>query len=235
METFINRFLLIFSLFSALFYSAQMANSTSDSVLVNKIPDLIPQKINGKVGYVNHNREFVIAPKFHIAMFFNPDCNLLNSSNPNAKKYGTKDFATVELNEIAYRINKSGKIVYKYEKKDLAKCTTPYKAQKYQAYVMKGFYGLVDKDIINEADYRDFVIYPQYQRLHVMEGDDIDNPMIVAVYNNKFGVITKTGKVVIPFIYADIKMNYSWKLGKMFEVSVDGKEYFYVDENNVAY
>lgn len=230
-----KNFLVFISLLSTLFFSAQMIGSVEDSVSVNKIPGLIPQKINGKFGYVNHKRQFVISPKFGLAMFYNEDCNLLNSLNKKAQKFGTKDFATVELNDEAYRINKSGKTVYKYVKKDLAKCPAEYKVQKYKAYIMQGFYGIVDKDSINEADFRDFVIYPQYQRLHVMEGDDINNPMIVAVYNNKFGVITKTGKIVIPFIYNDIKLNYSWKLGKMFEVSVDNKEYFYVDENNVAY
>lgn len=230
-----NKFLIIISFFSAFLFSAQMPELAVDSISANKIPDLIPQKMNGKVGYVDHHREYVIAPKFNLAMFFNPDCNLLHSSNPKAKKFGTKNYATVEINEIAYRINKTGKTVYKYEKKDLAKCPREYKTQKYKAYIMQGFYGLVDKDSINEGDYRDFVIYPQFQRLHVMEGDDINNPMIVAVYQNKFGVIDKTGKVIIPFVYADIKLNFSWKLAKMFEVSVDSKEYFYVDENNVAY
>lgn len=221
-------------LFNFLFFTV-LFQAQTDSASVNKIPDLIPQKMNGKVGYVNHNREYVIAPQFHLAMFFNPDCNLLNSKNKKAKKFGLPDYATVEENKIAFRIDKNGKKVYKYVKKDLEKCPAEFKAQKYKAYIMQGFYGLVDKDSINEGNYKDFVIYPQYQRLHVMEGDDIENPMIVAVYNNKFGVINKTGKVIIPFVYADIKLNFSWLLGKMFEVSVDSKEYFYIDENNAAY
>ena len=225
-----KKFLLFNLLFLAAFSSAQ-----NDSVSKNKIPDLIPQKINDNFGYVNHMREYVIAPKYNLAMFFNSDCNLLNSKNKKVRPFGSSDYATVEENKIAYRINKKGKKVYKYVKQDLAKCPAEYKAQKYKAYIMQGFYGLVDKDSINEGNYKDFVIYPQYQRLHVMEGDDIENPMIVAVYNNKFGVIDKDRKVIIPFIYSDIKLNFSWLLGKMFEVSVDSKEYFYVDENNVAY
>jgi hypothetical protein len=215
--------------------STYFCSAQTDSTRVNKIPDLIPQKMNGKVGYVNHKREYVIAPQFHLAMFFNSDCNLLNSQNVKAKKFGSPKYATVEENEIAYRIDKKGNKVYKYNKKDFAKCPSMIKTQKYKAYIMNGFFGLVNKDSINEGNYKDFVIYPQYQRLHVMEGDDINNPMIVAVQNNLFGVIDKTGKTIIPFIYSDIKLNYSWLLGKMFEVSVDGKEYFYVDENNMAY
>ncbi|SFI42885.1 WG repeat-containing protein [Halpernia frigidisoli] len=218
-----------------LFYSVSIFSAQSDSLSVNKIPDLIPQKINGNFGYVNHKSKFVIAPKYNLAMFFNTDCNLLNSKNKKVRPFGSADFATVEENKIAYRIDKKGKKVYKYLKQDLATCPVEYKAQKYKAYIMQGFYGLVDKDSVNEGNYKDFVIYPQFQRLHVMEGNDIDNPMIVAVYNNKFGVIDKNAKVIIPFIYADIKLNFSWLLGKMFEVSVDNKEYFYVDENNVAY
>lgn len=229
-NAFMKHFFLFIFIFSSFLFYGQ-----TDSASINKIPDLIPHKMNGKVGYVNHNREYIIEPQFHLAMFFNEDCNLLNSKNLKAKKFGTSDYATVEENEMAYRINKKGKKVYKYVAKDLEKCPAEYKTQKYKAYIKQGFYGLVDKDTINESDYRDFVIYPQYQRLHVMEGDDIHNPMIVAVYHNKFGVIDKTGKVIIPFIYDDIKMNYSWLLGKMFEVSFDNKNYFYVDENNLAY
>ncbi|MGS0748392.1 WG repeat-containing protein [Halpernia sp. GG3] len=225
MKTFFFNFIFLTTLFSA----------QNDSGRINKVPDLIPQKINGNFGYVNHKRKYVIAPKYNLAMFFNSDCNLLNSKNKKVRLFGGSGYATVEENKIAYRINKSGKKVYKYITKDLAKCPSEYKAQKYKAYIMHGFFGLVDKDSINEGNYKDFVIYPQYQRLHVMEGDDINNPMIVAVYNNKFGVIDKNAKVIIPFIYADIKLNYSWFLGKMFEVSVDNKEYFYVDENNMAY
>lgn len=214
---------------------AQANISKQDTLYSTAIPDLIPQKINGKIGYVNHKSEFVIAPQFNLAMFFNEDCNLLNSNNAKAKVFGTPDYATVEYNKVAYRINKKGKRVYKYESKDLVKCPSQFKSQKYKAYVMQGFYGLVQKENINERDYREFVIYPQYQRLHVMESDDIENPMIVAVYNNKFGVIDKNAKVIIPFVYNDIKLNYSWKLGKMFEVSVQDGEYFYVDKNNKAY
>ena len=223
-----------FFLFNLIFLSVFLFGQ-KDSISINKIPDLIPQKMNGKVGYVNHDREYVIQPQFHLAMFFNPDCNLLNSKNTKVKKFGSANFATVEENEISYRINKKGQKVYKYDKKDSAKCPVENKTQKYKAYIMQGFFGLVDKDSINEGNYKDFVIYPQYQRLHVMEGDDVNNPMIVAVQNNLFGVIDKNGKTIIPFIYSDIKLNYSWLLGKMFEVSVDSKEYFYVDENNVAY
>jgi hypothetical protein len=55
--------------------------------------------------------------------------------------------------------------------------------------------------------------------------------MIVASKNNVFGVMDVNGKVIIPFEYSNIKRNFSWKLGKMFEVSKDGKNYYYVDAN----
>jgi len=59
--------------------------------------------------------------------------------------------------------------------------------------------------------------------------------MIVATYNDKFGVIDVNNKIIIPFEYADIKRNYSWKLGKMFEVTKDDKNYYYIDSYNQSY
>ncbi|WP_228454012.1 WG repeat-containing protein [Chryseobacterium fistulae] len=101
---------------------------------------------------------------------------------------------------------------------------------------MNGFYGIINKStFVNAYDYKQFQIYPQYQYLHIMEGDDVSNPMIVASQNDLFGVIDIHDNVIIPFEYEDIKRNFSWKLGKMFEVSKDGKSYFYIDSHNQAY
>lgn len=208
-----------------------------DLVVVNKdIPVLIPRKKEGKFGYVNQNSKFVIQPEYHIAVFFAEDCNLLNSPNEKIRKFGTSEYATVEKNMISYRIDHAGKRVYQYKTADLGKCKSEYKKQQYQAYIMSGFYGVIESSkFINPADYRDYKIYPQYQYLHIMEGDDISNPMIIASYNDKFGVIDVNNKVIIPFEYADIKRNFSWKLGKMFEVTKDGKNYYYIDSQNKTY
>ncbi|WP_417428659.1 WG repeat-containing protein [Halpernia sp.] len=231
MKSILTLFLVVMSLL----YESQNSNIRKDSLIQNEFATLIPYKIKNKVVYVNQKHKMIIAPQFSLGMFFNEDCNLLNSPNEKVRTFGSSDYATVDLNKITYRIDKNGKKVYTFIKTDLGKCPSSYKSQKYKAYEMKGFYGLVDKNYIDEANPKDFVIYPQYQRLHVMEGDDINNPMLVGINKDKFGVIDKTGKIIIPFIYNDIKLNYSWKLGKMFEVSKDGKNYFYINQNNVAY
>ena len=97
-------------------------------------------------------------------------------------------------------------------------------------------YGIIeDSKFENPGDYRQFTIYPQYDYLHILEGDDLKNPMIVASKNNKFGVIDVNNKVIIPFEYNDIKRNFSWKIARLFEVTKDGKNYFYIDVNNNAY
>ena len=44
-----------------------------------------------------------------------------------------------------------------------------------------------------------YTIYPQYDYLHILEGDDLKNPMIIASHQNKFGVIDVHNKVIIPF------------------------------------
>lgn len=209
----------------------------SNLVLINEnAPLLIPQKLNDNFGYVNQKGKFVISPEYHIAMFFAEDCNLLNSPNPNAKKFGTAHFATVEKNNISYRINQAGKRVYQYKNADLGKCQTEFRKQLFHAYILNGMYGIIeDSKFSNPADRSHFKIYPKYDYLHILEGEDLSNPMIVASHKNKFGIIDVNNNIIIPFEYADIKRNYSWKLGKMFEVTKDDKNYYYIDSNNKSY
>ena len=198
------------------------------------IPDLIPKSINKKTGYIDQKGNVIIEPQYHIAMFFAEDCNLLNSPKENLRQFGSADFATVEKNQISYRIDRKGKRVYRYKKEDLGKCVSPYESPKYKAFVMNGFYGLVSKGSVDYKNYNDFEIYPQYQMLYVLDGN-IEDPMIIAVRENKFGIINKKNQIVIPFEYEDIKTNLSWKTASLFEVSKNGKDYFYINKNNHAY
>lgn len=207
-------------------------------VVINKdIPVLIPKKKDGKFGYINQNGKFIIQPEYHIAVFFAEDCNLLNSPNEKIRKFGTKEYATVEKDLISYRVDHAGKRVYQFKDTDLGQCKFgDYKQQLYQAYILNGFYGIIEKaKFVNAADYRDYQIYPQYQYLFIMEGDDVADPMIVASQNDRFGVIDVNNKIVIPFEYSNIKRNFSWKLGKMFDVTKDGVNYYYIDANNKEY
>ena len=192
-------------------------------------PELIPKKLNGKFGYVNKKGKFVIQPKFYIALFYSDDCKLLNSSNPNVKQYGTEDYATVEKNQISYRIDKEGNEVYQYKDSDLGKCGNSYQKPKFQVYKRGGVSGLVDANTTN------FRIVPQYEFLHVLESEEREYPMIVAVSGGKFGVIDINNQTIVPFEYEDIKRNFSWKIGRMFEVTKDGKNYYYVDAAHNKY
>lgn len=214
------------------------AKPNPDLVVINKdLPVLIPKKKGDQFGYVNQNGKFIIPPEYHIAVFFYEDCNLLNSPNQKVRKFGSGNYATVEKDMISYRIDQSGKRVYQFKDADLGKCKfEEYKQQLFQAYILNGFYGIIEKSkFVNAADYRQYQIYPQYQYLYILEGDDVADPMIVASNNDKFGVIDVNNKVIIPFEYSNIKRNFSWKLGKMFEVTKDGKNYYYVDANNKTY
>lgn len=208
-----------------------------DLIILNEdVPLLIPQKLTENFGYINQVGKFIIEPEYHIAMFFAQDCNLLNSPNPKARKFGTADFATVEKNNISYRINKSGKRVYQYKSSDLGKCKTEFKKQLFHAYLLNGYYGIIeDAKFENPADYRQYKIYPQYEYLHILDGNDLSNPMIIASHNDRFGVIDVNNNIIIPFEYSDIKRNFSWKIANMFEVTKDDKSYYYIDSNNKAY
>lgn len=198
------------------------------------IPLLIPYKYEGKFGFITQNSDVYIQPEYDNAGFFTEDCNLLNSPNESVRKFGSSDYASVSKGDIDYRIDINGKKVYQYSPTDLVPCPSEYKKQKYNAFVQNGFYGIIDQGIYN-VSLQNFTIYPQYQYLHILEGDNVEQPMIIASLNNYFGVIDINGKTVIPFEYSDIKRNFSWKLAHLFEVTKDGKNYYYIDIDNKSY
>lgn len=205
-------------------------------ILNDSIPLLIPQKKEGLFGFINQKKEIVIPHKFKNAGFFYEDCNLMNSPNKKVQEFGTNRFASVRLGNVDYRIDMYGNLVYQFKNEDLGKCISTFKTQRYYSYIMNGFYGIIDKNTFkNETDASQFQIYPQYQYLHIMEGDDIHNPMIIATHNDFFGVIDKFNNIIIPFDYQDIKRNFSWKIGRLFEVTKDGKNYYFIDINNQKY
>ena len=59
--------------------------------------------------------------------------------------------------------------------------------------------------------------------------------MIIAVHNDMFGIVDVNNNIIVPFIYEDIKRNFSWKLARLFEVTQNGVDYFYVDQHNQRY
>ena len=142
----------------------------------------------------------------------------------------------MRLNGKDFRINEAGKRVYLFKDSDLGKCPREFKSQLFHAYVMNDQYGIIeDARFENPGDYREFTIYPQYDYLHIMEGEDLNNPMIVALRNNRFGIIDIHNNIIVPFEYSDIKRNFSWILAGLFEVSKDGTNYYYVDAMNTGY
>ena len=208
-----------------------------DLIKINdSVAALIPYKKEGKSGFMNQKGKIIIPPIYSNVGFFTEDCNLTNSPNKNVQKFGAKAYASVRLNNEDYRIDSSGKRVYHFKPEDLGQCTSEFKKQLFHAYIMGKYYGIIeDSRFHNAADYRDFTIYPQYDYLFILEGDDLKNPMIIAIRDNKFGIIDVNTNVIIPFEYEDIKRNYSWKLGRLFEVTKDGNTYFYIDSDNKAY
>ncbi len=202
----------------------------------DSVAALIPQKLNDKFGFINQRGKVMIKHQYSNVGFFTEDCNLLNSPNEKVKKFGTAQYATVRLNDVDYRIDRTGKRVYQFKESDLGICPQSYKAQLYHAYILNGQYGIIeDSKFENPGDYRQYTIYPQYDYLHILEGDDLRNPMIIASKQNKFGIIDIHNKIIIPFEYRNIKRNFSWKLARLFEVSNDEKNYYYIDLNRHRY
>ena len=206
------------------------------SKINDSVTALIPQKKDKVFGFINQKGKVIVPHQYSNVGFFAEDCKLLASPNEKVRKYGSKDYASVRLNGVDYRMDMAGKRVYKFKDEDLGKCPSEFKKQLYNSYVRQGWYGIIDPTKFeNEMDYRHYVIYPQYQYLHIMEGDDFSNPMIIAAVDNRFGVIDINNKIIVPFEYDDIKPNFSWKLARLFEVTKDGKNYFYIDDKNKRY
>lgn len=217
--------------------AVRKAAATAASPKINdSVAALIPVKIDGKFGFQDQRGKKVIAAVYSNVGFFTEDCNLLNSPNVHARKFGSAAYASVRLQEKDYRIDTSGKRVYTFKESDLGKCDIAPRNQLFHAYVKNGYYGIIeDSKFTDPEDYRQFTIYPQYEYMHILEGDDLHNPMIIAVRNGLFGILDVHHRLIVPFQYADIKPNYAWKLARLFEVSRDGKNYFYIDMNNRSY
>ena len=235
-----SKYICLLFLFSGLLVLAQSVKETAHQFpqgdeknyekINDSIPHLIPRKVEGKFGYINQKGDLLIPAVYSNVGFFTEDCTLLNSSDPKVQKFGSAQYASVRYMGVDYRIDYKGKRVYRYKDEELGKCPFEYKEQLYHSYVRQGYYGVIEKkNFFNELDYRQYLIYPQFQYLHILEGDDLKNPMIVAAHDNRFGVINIQGEIVIPFVYADIKRNFSWKLARLFEVSEDGKNYYFID------
>ena len=203
-------------------------------VIRKTVASLIPKKVRGQYGFINQNTKWVIPAKFSNVGFFAEECTLLNSPNENVRLFGSSKYASVMKNGKDYRIDQDGKIVYEFKSSDRGKCNGTFQKQLYYGYSKNEKYGVV-KLSGKSGIVKNFQIEPQYQLVHIMEGDDLENPMIVAVKNDKFGVVDKYNKMVVPMIYQDIKRNFSWKLSGLFEVTLDGKNYFFVDVNGNAY
>ena len=220
------------------FVSKQLTlKANQDLIKINdSVPALIPKKIEGKFGFINQKGKVLIKPEYSNVGFFAEDCNLLNSPNEKVKIYGSNEYASVRINGEDFRIDVAGKRVYQFKDSDLGKCKPEFKTQLFHGYILGKYYGIIeDSKFENPADYRQFTIYPQYDYLHILEGDDLKNPMIIAIRDNKFGIIDVNNKTIIPFQYSDIKRNYSWKIARLFEVTEDGTNYFYIDLNSRKY
>ncbi|MBS1548511.1 MAG: WG repeat-containing protein [Bacteroidetes bacterium] len=200
------------------------------------VATLIPFHLKGKYGFKTPEGTIAIPPQYNNVCFFAEDCRLMNANNEDVKIFGSSDYASVQENGKDYRIDRKGKKVYQYNDADLGKCTNNYVKQKYLVYKYHNQFGLIEYEQYTEDEEKQlFKIHPQYEFIHVLEGKNIDAPLLIASKNNRFGVIDTNNQIIIPFEYVDIKRNYSWKLGHLFEVSKDGNRFYFINVNNKAY
>jgi len=229
-------FIFLFSFSSAQTVGEEASFVGSTQYSGDTIPELIPVNRNGKLGYLNsQSKKTVIAPEYSLALFFNEDCNLKNSPNEEVREFGSEEYATVKAGEKTYRIDKKGNKVYTYKPEDIGTCSKQFLPPRYSSYKENHQYGIVKKDRRGVPDAKQIYIQPIYQYTFVLDSKDKENPMIIAVQNDKFGVLDKNGKVILPFVFEDIKKNLAWRDANLFSVSMDGKNYYYVDQYGNEY
>jgi len=81
-------------------------------------PDLIPILENGLYGYCDKDKNIIIEPQFEGAAFFGEDLDFLDIKDPKNKIFGSSAYATVWQDRQRMRIDKKGKVVYRYNPDD---------------------------------------------------------------------------------------------------------------------
>ncbi|MBO9700370.1 MAG: WG repeat-containing protein [Sporocytophaga sp.] len=158
--------------------------------------DLIPILVKGKFGFCDKEGRIVIAPKFDDAEPF--VINMLYYIFNKDKIYGKADFATVKLKDKYYRIDKSGKPVFKFNPDEIEQ-VREYKEPVYKEFEEGDKKGIkLDSTVIINCLY-DEIYHPDFYYKEF--------PFRVKK-DNKYGIIDANGKLLIPVIYDDIYYNY---------------------------
>ena len=165
---------------------------------------------NNKVGFVNENLKEITKVKYDNAGNF----------------YG--NLAIVEKKEKLGAINNLGKEVVpvKYQGEiESYYGLSVWNNGEYLALLKKGYFGLLDKTGKEITPFK-------YLSIEFINKDTI----IVEKSGSKVGVINNKNKVVVPFIYQEIKQYFGTSIGRddgrfdnVLKVSKDGKKYGYID------
>ena len=165
---------------------------------------------NNKVGFVNENLKEITKVKYDNAGNF----------------YG--NLAIVEKKEKLGAINNLGKEVVpvKYQGEiESYYGLSVWNNGEYLALMKKGYFGLLDKTGKEITPFK-------YLSIEFINKDTI----IAEKSGSKVGVINNNNKVVVPFIYQEIKQYFGTSIGRddgrfdnVLKVSKDGKKYGYID------
>src|SRR5690606_36589610 len=91
------------------------AQEKSDSL---SYPDLIPILENGLYGYCDKEKNIMIKAQFEWGAFFGEDLDFHDIKDSKNKIFGSSAYATVWQDRQRMRIDKKGKVVYRYNLDD---------------------------------------------------------------------------------------------------------------------
>ncbi|MDY3318273.1 WG repeat-containing protein [Riemerella anatipestifer] len=166
-----------------------------------KIPDTILYVKNNKFGYYDlKNKKVISKAKFDKAYLFQYDEILGYQDDTIDVKFSANDYATVTIAKSEYRIDKTGKIVYKFPKKMLL--PPPFSNEKSKYYTYSEYIGRHNQKWgIKSKEDKNQITNPEYDNLNELYMFDPNNSKFIAKKNGKFGVIDFQGNIIIEIKY----------------------------------
>jgi hypothetical protein len=177
--------------------------------------DLIPILVKNKYGYCDKQKNIIIEPTFDDAEPFLQNKLYGDYYNEN-QKYGDENYATVIIKGEYFRIDKSGKVICKYNP-DAIDEAAEARDDEFNYFFKDNKVGVkIDSTIRIDCIYESINSFSSTKDTYFR-----------VQKNNKYGVVDSHGNILIPIEYDDILYGFSdyLKVG-LLKVKLENKVFF---------